>query len=113
MSEWITGQNHHFEFADKVAQRRNDAAKEYGRQPHNNAPTEPQMALRLSVLGARCELMGKLFLNPISWNAYARHLDNLPDLDDWIDVKGRFSSRDDLIIQRKARSDWAYLMISA
>ena len=37
-------------------------------------------------LGARCEVAGKLFLNPIKWHALAIKIRRLPDLGDFVDV---------------------------
>jgi hypothetical protein len=103
----------HIERADHFARRRQAAAIERNRQPHNGAPVEPIAAMSIQVLGVRCEIAGKLYLNPVTWNAFSARIHNLPDLEDWIDVKGRSKRRHDLMVQIGAPPNWAYLLVRA
>lgn len=109
---WVTLEPLHIEFADKIARWRRNAAVDRSRPAHNGAPVKYQAALSIDVLGARAEAAGKLYLNPIRWNAYAESVRDLADLGDWIDVKGRAKSWHDLIVQRDDPAPVAGLRIS-
>lgn len=103
----------HVDYSDnRVARRRRALAKENNRTPGNNAPTGEVAALRLDILGARTECVGYLYLSPIMWHTVRRRIYNLPDLGDFIDVKGRDKDWYDLPIQKDDPDQWAYLLIT-
>src|SRR5580698_911052 len=64
-------------------------------------------------MGARCEVAGKILFNPIRWHALAEKIFNLPDLGDFIDVKGRSLFKHELGVDTDALDDFAYLLITA
>jgi hypothetical protein len=113
MSEYdtIVLEREHIKFADWVALRRMEEAIEQDREPGNGAPTDYNTALKFDVLGARCEAAAKIYLNPVKWNYLAKKISGLADLEDWIDVKGRSESWQDLMVQRNCKPNWAYLLV--
>jgi hypothetical protein len=111
MHEIITLEQLHNDFAVKVAHRRQQNAIEESRRPGNNL-TPGERDLTISIDGCRAEAAGKLFLNPVKWNAFKRgRLDDTADLEDWIDVKGIMHPDHRLIVQPNGRTNWAYLLI--
>jgi hypothetical protein len=112
----ITLEPKHIDFADNnVARRRQAAAVERNRQAHNGAPIDPAAALGIHILGARCECAGYLWfkLNGISlhWHTFAQEVGGLPDLGDFVDVKGCRKGWHKLIVQQDDPDDWAYLLV--
>jgi len=107
----ITLEASHDTFAVGVARRRQQNAIEEARRPGNNLiPGEDD--LRISINGCRAEAAAKLFLNPVTWNAFKTgRLDDTADLEDWIDVKGIMQSTHRLIVQPNGRPHWAYLLV--
>jgi hypothetical protein len=103
----------HIDFADNVAALRRSQAFMRARKAHNRAPTNFDGAFAIDRLGARCEVAGKLFLNPIVWHAYAERISGLPDLGDFIDVKGRSKDWHSLIVQKDDEDRWAFLLVDA
>lgn len=103
----------HVAFADQVAIRRQAAAIERQRPAHNGAPEATPAALAIHILGARCEAAAKLYLNPIHWNAFHASVKNLPDLGEFIDVKGIAKPSHRLIVQKDDAAEWAYLLVNA
>ena len=64
------------------------------------------------ILGARCELAAKRWLDPIPWNELLKDVNSsTPDLGDDIDVKGRSKIWYDLLVQKKAPDHFAYLLV--
>lgn len=110
-TEFVTLSEEQIAYADKIAQRRYDSAIQKNRQPHNGAPTDPGRALSITRVGTRGEAAGKVYLNPVKWNAYAETLGGLADLEDWIDVKTVTRKTDRLIVQKDDDPTWAYLLI--
>jgi len=111
---WLTLLPEDIELADRVAVRRQEAAEQRGRKGHNGAASTGKNALALHVLGARTELAGKFYFHPkCHWNDFRDKIYRLPDLEDWIDVKGvdKFGYR--LIVQKNDPPEWAYLLIVA
>lgn len=113
MAVTIRLENLHIDFADKLAVRRQDAADRRRRPAKNGAPTSRPRALAMHVLGTRTEAAGKLYLNPIAWNAFVEDVRDVPDLGDFIDVKGRSKSWHNLIVQEDDPANWAYLLVDA
>jgi hypothetical protein len=111
--EIITLKTLHIDYADRAANRRQRAAVERERHAKNGAPEDYSAALALHLRGTRTEAAGKLYLNPVTWHAFKDSIHNLPDLEDWIDVKGVPYDRDSLIVQKDDPEHWAYLLVSA
>ena len=97
-------------FADSVARRRQDAAERRRRQSVNGGASEGEEAFYNHILGCRGEAACKLWLNPISWQAYAERISNLPDLGDFIDVKAVENPKHRLLVQAEAKTHWAYVL---
>lgn len=100
--------------ADSIAQKRQSAAEAKGRISGNGGATRGTVALQNHILGARCELAAKRYLDPVDWNSYSEFVsNNLPDLSTFIDVKGIAKPTHRAILQRNDRDDWAYLLVSS
>jgi hypothetical protein len=101
--------------ADFQAKRRRDYAKSIGRIPGNNLVADEEEALAMDILGCRCERAGKVILPTLVWHTeLVRDVDSVPDLGDFVDVKGMKLDRHHLLIPRaKLKLQWAYLLISA
>lgn len=102
--------------ADEAALKRQIDSK--GRKPGNNLVATWEEQLALNIAGCRCERACKGVLEPIVWHAFKTgNLDNLPDLSDFIDVKGVRQDNHRLIVQKKkevpVRPSWAYVLVSA
>jgi len=110
-SIWITLGPQQIACADEIARKRQGAAVLRQRPAHNGAPVDYERALSINVSGARCEMAGWKWLRPIKWHALAEDIGSLPDLGDFIDVKGISKSRHKLIVQKNDPPDWAYLLI--
>jgi len=111
---WITLEQKHIDFADKVARRRRAYAIQRNRPAYFGAPTENDAALELDLIGARAELAAKLFLNPVKWHAFEeRTVTDLPDLEDFIDVKGVPFMHLKLIVKPTSPDHWANLLVCA
>jgi len=97
-----------------VGQRRQDDNVRIGRFPANAAPTEYATALAMHIQGARTELAGKLYLDPVHWNALLQYIHGKPDYTDYvinIDAKSRWQRHHSLIVQLDDPDDWYYLLI--
>lgn len=95
---------------DALAHRRREAAILRGRPAKNNAA----QSVGPDILGTRCECAGWLYFWPkCHWHAWLEDVRGKPDLDDFIDVKGRPESWNDLIVQTDDPKDWAYLYVGA
>ena len=99
------------EYADNVAAVRQGTAFLKQRPNANGLIGSFDQLLAIHRQGARCEAAGKVYLNPIRWHALAEHIKGLPDLGDFIDVKGCSRDTDRLILQRDCEDDFAYLQI--
>jgi hypothetical protein len=106
-------EDRHVDFADTLANRRHAAAVRRNRPASNGAPTDNRKALGIHILGARAECASYLYLSPVKWNAYAENLDDLADLDDFIDAKGIDKPGLRLTIQRHKNPSWAFLLVLA
>jgi hypothetical protein len=100
----------HLDYCEKVALARRQNAVLQGFRPHNGAPVAYELALRLDRIGLPGECAGKLYLNPVKWNAFrpGPPRRDLADLEDWIDVKTRTANWHDLIVQFDDDPSWAY-----
>jgi hypothetical protein len=99
-------------FADKVGTLRRMAAIELGRKSTNNCVVDNQRALAMDIMGARAEAAGYLALKPIKWHCYVdKDVRDLPDLGDFIDVKGIEREHHSLVVQSTGKPHWAYLLV--
>lgn len=99
------------DYAAMVARRRREAAVEKDRPARNGCPEDPEKAFAYDLLGARCECAAYIALKPCKWNRFSQRVDDLPDIDDWIDVKGSSKAWYDLPIQKKGKPHWGYLLV--
>lgn len=97
--------------SDAVAHARFRRAREVGRIPANNAPID----VRLDIKGMRCEQAAAAAFVGIYWHDYVtKDVRNLPDLSDFIDVKGIDHPHHRLIVQQEhngGKKHWAYLLV--
>jgi hypothetical protein len=99
--------------ADFVAQRRQDNADRYG-YVHRNHLAAGAGDLPRHILGARTERAAKIIFEPIVWNKGLDGAGDMPDLGDFIDVKGVTSDDHCLLVwQGGVKPQWAYLLVSA
>jgi hypothetical protein len=101
------------EYADYVAALRKGTAFFKGWAHRNGLAGTFDELFALERMGTRCEVAGKVCLNPIRWNAFAERTKGLADLGDFIDVKGCARESDRLVVQRDAREDFAFLQVCA
>lgn len=107
------GQRYH---AWYIACARQQLAQREGRINTRGLVTSTPKELHL--LGARCELAAKIFLDPIHWNAVLDSIHNTPDLFTEqglkIDVKGVDHDSKHLLIRcdEPVHRDWAYVLVS-
>lgn len=101
----------HIEFAETLARRRQSAAIKRMRPARNGAPFDGSDALQYHRLGCFGEAAAKVFLNPVTWNAFAADVSDLPDLDDFIDVKTCRKASYRLIVQQDSPPNWASLLV--
>ena len=96
--------------SDKLAQRRIDDNIAKGRIPRNGMIR----SLEKEKVGTRCECAGWLYFHPLcTWHEFREDVRNLPDLDDFIDVKGRSGTGQPMICYAGSNPDWAYLLVWA
>jgi hypothetical protein len=82
----------------------------------NGRPTQRPDAAVIDVMGARCERAAKICFEPIVWHKFVadHELGNVPDLGDFIDVKGTNYAEPWLKVPaHKIKNHWAYLCVSA
>jgi hypothetical protein len=101
------------EYADNIAALRQGTAFLKRRANANGLIGSFDQLLAIHRMGARCEAAGKLYMNPIRWHAFAGRIKGLPDLGDFIDVKGRSRASYDLPVQKDDEDDFAFLLITA
>jgi hypothetical protein len=104
--------------ADAVGNRRQDNAERGGYIPGNGLVATLAECRRLHILGARCERAGQIAFPTLVWNkGLEGPFRNLPDLGDFIDVKGieRPYQNDHALIvpANRVTLDWAYLLVAA
>ena len=77
-------------WADGVGKARREQAKRDGLEHRGGLVGDDAKLLAIDILGARCELAGKRFLDPITWHSVHEMTggEKGPDLGDLIDVKG-------------------------
>jgi hypothetical protein len=100
-------------YADAVAAMRHGSAYIKNRKNKNNLVGDFDDLLWLNRVGTRCEAAAKIYLNPIRWHAFEERITGLPDLGDFIDVKGRSRERYDLPVQKDDEDHFAYLLVTA
>jgi hypothetical protein len=94
--------------ADWVAAKRTEDGK--------TRPTQRPNAAVIDILGARCERAAKICFEPIVWNKLppAAAIGDVPDLGDFIDVKGVRLDEHCLVVKiGGVKMSWAYLLVSA
>jgi hypothetical protein len=98
--------------ADRIARARHQYARLVGRQDH--LPKEADK-LAEDLLGARCERAGWVFFPWLEWHSeIVRDVSELPDLGNFIDVKGVRLDRHQLLVPvTSIKPHWAYLLVSA
>jgi hypothetical protein len=111
-SSAIQLQQNHIEYSDTLGIRRNTLARAEGRKAKFHLGT-PEEAEWMDVMGARCECAAYLWLRPIVWNRWIQEIERIPDLDCFIDVKGRERPGDDIFVHSDDPEDWAIVLISA
>lgn len=101
------------ETADEVGRRRRQAAIDGKRVNKAVRASSPEELLWLDIWSARAECAVWRAFYPCHWYMLAEDLNNLPDIDDFIDVKGVLKPTDRLIIPdyRKDKPEWAYLLV--
>jgi hypothetical protein len=100
------------EYADYCAAARKGEAFLRGRVHLNNLTGGFDELFRLERMGTRCEAAGQIYFNPIRWNAFAVRIKGLPDLGDFIDVKGCGRDTDRLVLQPDyIIDDFAYVQV--
>src|SRR5271156_1824872 len=99
--------------ADKVAHLRMKRAIRDNLDVGRTATLEQQLADH--ILGARCERAGKHYYDPTKWNlGLSGAFIHLPDLGDFIEIKGVTEDRRGLCVpQKKIVAGWAFVLISA
>lgn len=106
----ITLEQKHIDYADALAKRRYDAARKRGRVPTNDGPIG-ELGLYNDINGARGECAGYLYFKPVRWNTFADEVNGLPDLDKFIDIRTITDPTHRLIVQKRNRPDWAYVLM--
>lgn len=108
---WITLEQLHLDTCLKFANKRQTNADLFDLPPHNGAPNDPVSALAMHEAGIYGECAGKLYLNPVKWNAYRAGTNfREADLEDWIDIKTRSKDWHSLIVQADDPPEWAYVL---
>lgn len=107
----ITLTSEHIDYADNIGACRRGHAFVKNRKNHNGLIGSFDKLLHADRLGARCELAGKLFMNPIRWHALSDKISGLPDLGNFIDVKGVERPHHSLIVQKDDEEDFAFLLV--
>jgi hypothetical protein len=106
-------------WADAIATTRQRLAEMRGRISTRGFTGDQNGQLAIHRLGTFCELAGKLFFNPIHWNAILDDPQYQPDL--WteyglkVDIKGVDRDSKHLLIRRDEpiHGNWAYVKVSA
>lgn len=98
-------------YADNVACYKQADGFFNRRKQGNNLVADFDKSFSHNRLGYRAEASGQIYLHPISWNWRTTH-GNGPDLGEITNVKGRYRDTDDLIVQKNASENLAYLFIS-
>jgi len=111
MVSWLTLDDEQTAHADHVARMRQDSAVKHRRKPKNGAPLDAGSQIRINYEGARAERAGKAYLDFVFWHELADDLRNLPDLHDFIDVKGTILAMGNLVVQLDDPAHWAYLLV--
>jgi hypothetical protein len=101
------------EYADNIAALRQGTAFLKKRPNTNGLIGSFDKLLAIHRMGARCEAAGKLYFNPIRWHAFAERIKGLPDLGNFIDVKGRAREFHNLIVQKDDEDDFAFILVCA
>lgn len=101
--------DHMIREADQVAVGRAES--------YTNLPSRRPDTPAINITGARCERAAKICFDPIEWHKILNDGDdmmNIPDLGDFIDVKGTQYAEPWLKVPAyKIKKHWAYLCVSA
>lgn len=112
MDAFVTLSEYQIGFADGIAYARRKSAIENDRKPRNGSPTDRKKAMGRDTLGTRSEAAGHVWTG-LNWNALATRISGLPDLGDWIDIKGRSKAHYDLPVPKDGKPHWAYVLVDA
>jgi hypothetical protein len=112
-SEMIVLDQPQIDFSVALGIRRYDFAREVGKKERNGMMLTPAQSRRMSIVGCLAECAAYLWLKPILWNRWTDEREKLPDLDCFIDVKGREQPGDDIYVHEPDPPDWAFLLVSA
>jgi hypothetical protein len=112
LSNGIRLEPQHIDFSDALGIKRNDYAIANNKARHGVTGT-PAQTEWMNIVGARAECAGYLWLRPVLWNRWTDESIKMPDLDCFIDVKGRDRPGDDIFVHEDDPPDWAFLLISA
>jgi hypothetical protein len=99
------------DYADAVGCMRHGSAVIKRRARGNGPVGSFDFVLGKDRLGARCELAAKQYFNPVKWNSFSAKFYGEPDLGDFIDVKGRSETWQDLPVQEDGEATFAYLLV--
>ena len=113
----VTLDDRHIAYCDRLAMLRQESADRCNRRGGNGGATMGREALDMNIKGARGECAAYLWLSQwfesVKWHTYRDgNLDDMPDLDDFIDVKTVVHDRPLLIVQPTAPRKWAYLLVN-
>ena len=105
------------EFADYIGNKRQDTAEARRLRGNHGLVAGLERQRWLHILGARCEMAAWRYLGPMPWNCYVFDPSDLPDLSDWIEVKGVEHPNDTLIVPPKKNNvrpplHWAYVLVN-
>jgi hypothetical protein len=113
--KWLRFKPWNTDRADTAARKRRQNAIDEGRIPARGLEVDIARQMEMERDGARAELAGKLFLDPVFWHDFKKGpLDNTPDLENWIDVKGTMKMHHRMPVPRiteRGHRFWAYLLV--
>ena len=93
---------------ENVAEKRYENAIVQQRTPGNAGPPPN---LDIDILGARCEAAAYKWMRPVRWSWQHRGREHIPDLHDFIDVKGVANPTYNLMVKPNDPQRWAYLLL--
>lgn len=112
LADAIRLEPNHIDYSDALGIRRNDYAIANNKARHGVTGTAKETEW-MNIVGARAECAGYLWLKPVLWNRWTDESEKMPDLDCFIDVKGRDRLGDDIYVHDDDPPDWAFVLISA
>lgn len=101
-------------FGEAVGCLRHCNARRRGRARESGFPDTVEGGEFVDVLGGQCEAAGQKYLKPIFWNWHVvERFAGIPDLGDWIDVKGVGKRHHKLLVPWSPgpKQGFAYLLV--